>query len=203
MPEMVQLRRRRVSAPMSLDRLSDEELMELVGDLGQTAFKMLYERHGRIAFASAMRICGERALAEDAVQEAFLSVWRGHAMYDRKRGNVRSWVLTIARNRAIDVLRRAAHDRSEIVEEAIEDRLEAMERTDVEVGRRERVRELRGALDVLPLEQSSVIELAFYGGYTQAEIAAMLGAPVGTVKGRMRLGLQKLRAELLPEGALA
>lgn len=177
--------------------------MDLVRGCSEAAFEVLYGRHIRCALASALRICSERALAEDAVQEAFLSVWRGRARYDRRRGNVRGWVLAVARNRAIDVLRRAAHSRAEIIEEALEERLEALSRTDVEAGRREQRRELRSALSVLPAEQSSVIELAFYGGYTQAEIAAIVGAPVGTVKGRMRLGLQKLRAELPREQALA
>jgi RNA polymerase sigma-70 factor, ECF subfamily len=186
-----------------MERLCDEELMELVRDQSQLAFETLYERHGRIAFASALRICKERTLAEDAVQEAFLSVWRGRARYDRRRGNVRGWVLTIARNRAIDVLRRVAQDRTELVEEAIDERLEAIDRTETAALSREQARELRGALELLPMEQSVVIELAYYGGYSQAEIATMLDAPVGTIKGRMRLGLQKMRAELLPTQLLA
>lgn len=175
--------------------------MDLVRGCSEAAFEVLYDRHMRCALASALRICSERGLAEDAVQEAFLSVWRGRARYDRRRGNVRGWVLAVARNRAIDVLRRAAQSRAEILEEALEERLEALSHTDVEAGRREQRRELRSALSVLPAEQSSVIELAFYGGYTQAEIATIVGAPVGTVKGRMRLGLQKLRAQLPREQA--
>jgi RNA polymerase sigma-70 factor (ECF subfamily) len=191
------------ATPSSLERFCDEELMGLVQEHSQAAFALLYDRHGRLAFAAALRICGERALAEDAVQEAFLSVWRGRWRYDRRRGNVRGWIMAIARNRAIDVLRRAAHDRGEIAEEAIEEWVEALERTDDEAGRREQARELRCALELLPVEQSSVIELAFYGGYTQVEIATMLGTPVGTIKGRMRLGLQKMRTELLPEQVFA
>lgn len=191
------------ATPLPFERFCDEELMILIQEHSQAAFELLYDRHGRVAFAAALRICGERALAEDAVQEAFLSVWRGRWRYDSRRGNVRGWIMAIARNRAIDVLRRAAHDRGEIIEEAIEEWAEALEHTDDEAGRREQARELRCALELLPVEQSSVIELAFYGGYTQTEIAAMLGTPVGTVKGRMRLGLQKMRSELLPEQALA
>jgi RNA polymerase sigma-70 factor (ECF subfamily) len=191
------------ATPLPFERFCDEELMVLVQEHSEAAFESLYDRHGQVAFAAALRICGERALAEDAVQEAFLSVWRGRLRYDSRRGNVRRWIMAIARNRAIDVLRRAAHDRGEIVEQAIEEWAEALEHTDAEAGRREQARELRSALEMLPVEQSSVIELAYYGGYTQAEIATMLGTPVGTIKGRMRLGLQKMRTELLQEQVLA
>lgn len=167
------------------------------------AFGALYDRHSSVAFAAALRICRERALAEDAVQEAFLSVWRARRSYDSGRGNVRGWLLTIVRNRAIDVLRRALHDGVELAEPSLQDRLEALQRTDEEVDLREQASALRSALDGLPVEQSTVIELAYYGGYTQMEIAAMFGAPVGTIKGRMRLGLQKLRAELMSEHTIA
>jgi RNA polymerase sigma-70 factor (ECF subfamily) len=186
-----------------LDRLSDEQLMALIS-LNQSplAFDELYDRHAGGAFASALRICADRALAEDAVQEAFLSLWRARGRFDRRRGNVRGWVLTIVRNKAIDVLRRGAGDRAELVEHALE-RLEAVQRTEEEVDGRERASALRCALEGLPAEQSSVIELSYYGGYTQTEIAAMFDAPVGTIKGRIRLGLEKLRADLLADRALA
>ncbi len=114
-----------------------------------------------------------------------------------------AWVLTIARNRAIDLLRRSVNDRAELVEQALEDRLEALQRTDQEADRHEQTRTLRLALEGLPAEQSLVIELAYYGGYTHSEIATMSGTAVGTIKGRMRLGLQKLRAELEADRAIA
>lgn len=185
--------------PPALDGVGDEDLMRRVRDRDQEAFAALYRRHDGAALSLALRICGERALAEDAVQEAFLSLWRSCSQYDARRGNLRSWVLTIVHNRAIDVLRRGAQDRGRVADEEIAKRLESDERTDHEVGRREQARALRAALDLLPVEQSCVIQLAYYGGYTQTEIAAMLGMPVGTVKGRMRLGLEKLRSQLLPE----
>lgn len=178
--------------------------MDLIArDRSPLAFDQLYERHAGIAFASALRICADRTLAEDAVQEAFLSLWRARERFDRRRGNVRGWVLTIVRNRAIDVVRRGAGDRSELVERAIEERLEDVQRTEEEVDGRERASALRYALEGLPAEQSSVIELAYYGGYTQMEIAEMFDAPVGTIKGRIRLGLEKLRADLMADRALA
>ncbi|HTX62944.1 MAG TPA: sigma-70 family RNA polymerase sigma factor, partial [Acidimicrobiales bacterium] len=145
----------------------------------------------------AYRMCGQRALAEDVVQEGFLSLWRSGARYEPARGSVRTWVLTVVRNRAIDALRRlTVHARRQVSDEGIEERLLATERTDVEAGRRAEAREVRAALEQLPDEQSRVIELAYFGGLTHVEIASMLDAPVGTVKGRMRLGLAKMRMAL-------
>ena len=111
-------------------------------------------------------------------------------------------MLGIVHNRAIDALRRAGvHERRRASDEGIEERFEAAERTDAEVARREEARTLRSAIDTLPAEQVQVIELAYFGGFTHTEIASMLDAPVGTVKGRMRLGLQKL-AQQLGRGAV-
>lgn len=167
--------------------------MALVVDGDSHAFALLYERHVRAAVALASQMCARRAIAEEVVQEAFLSVWRSRRHFDRSRGSVRAWVLGIVRNRAIDVLRQGVALRAvDGSDRHLEDLLEARELTDGEVGRRERARELRVALDGLPPEQSCVITLAYYGGYTQTEIASMLDTPVGTVKGRMRLGLRKM-----------
>jgi RNA polymerase sigma-70 factor (ECF subfamily) len=177
--------------------LADEELMHLVYRSDASAFEVIYDRHADAAFSLAYRMCAQRALAEDVVQEAFLSMWRSRARYDRQRGSVRTWVLGIVHNRAIDALRRrTVRDRGIVREEGIEERLVAPERTDAEYARREEAREIRGALEQLPQEQSRVIELAYFGGMTHAQIAAMLDTPVGTVKGRMRLGLAKMRMAL-------
>jgi RNA polymerase sigma-70 factor (ECF subfamily) len=199
MSDMARYRRSAESASTTLRHLADEELMQLVRENDSAAFAIVYERHSNAAFSLAFRMCGRRATAEDAVQEAFLSLWRSAARYDRSRGSVRTWVLGIVHNRAIDALRRTVvHDRGRISDEGIEEHLEAAERTDEEVGRRDEAREIRAAMDVLPPEQSRVIELAYYGGFTHTEIAEMLDTPIGTVKGRMRLGLQKMRSQLLP-----
>ncbi|HZV75568.1 MAG TPA: sigma-70 family RNA polymerase sigma factor [Conexibacter sp.] len=183
----------------SLRDLADEDLMQLVQRAQASAFEVVYDRHAGAAFSLAYRMCGARQFAEEVVQEAFLSIWRSGARYDRSRGSVRTWILGITHHRAIDVLRRGlVQDRHRASDEGIEERFEAEERTDVEVARREEALEVRGALDGLPQEQRRAIELAYYGGFTQSEIAEMLGVPIGTVKGRMRLGMEKMRGQLAP-----
>jgi RNA polymerase sigma-70 factor, ECF subfamily len=195
--EMARYKRSAEAASVALRRLADEDLMQLVRENDPAAFAVVYERHSSVAFSLAFRMCGKQGLAEDIVQEAFLSLWRSGSRYDRTRGSVRTWVLGIVHNRAIDALRRGVvQDRGKISDEGIEEHLEAPERTEVEVDRREEAREIRTALEGLPADQSRVIELAYYGGFTHSEIASMLDTPVGTIKGRMRLGLQKMRSQL-------
>src|SRR5919199_2146267 len=177
--------------------LADEDLMHLVHRGQAAAFEVIYERHASAAFSLAYRIVGTRSGAEDVSQEAFLSLWRSGARYDRRRGSVRTWVLGIVHHRAIDFLRRAAvHDKRRSGDEGIEERLEARERTEVEVARRDEARTVRAALDGLPRDQRQVLELAYFGGFTHTEIADLLKAPIGTIKGRMRLGLGKMRDRL-------
>src|SRR5665213_3513775 len=142
------LRRREPPAP-GLRELADEDLMALVRQGNVRAFEVVYDRHCDVAFSLAYRITGGRSTAEEVVQEAFLSLWRSGARYDRTRGSVRTWVLGIVHNRAIDSLRRSVrHDRSRASDEGIEERFEASERTDVEVARRDESRGIRAALDV-------------------------------------------------------
>jgi RNA polymerase sigma-70 factor, ECF subfamily len=182
---------------MALTQLADEDLMQLVRRGDANAFEVVYERHATVAYSLAYRMTQSRNTAEEVVQEAFLSLWRSGARYDRGRGSVRTWILGIVHNRAIDALRRAfVHDRRRASDEGIEERFAAAERTDVEVARRDEAREVRDALAELPTEQSRVIELAYFGGYSHSEIASMLDTPIGTVKGRMRLGLEKMRGRL-------
>jgi len=176
--------------------------MDLVAAGDACAFEAVYDRHGGAAFSVAYRMVGNTSIAEDIVQEAFLSIWRSRLRYRRERGSVRTWVLGIVHHRGIDALRRnLVHDRRRASAEGIEERQEAPERTDVEAARRDEARSVRRALDELPDGQGQVIELAYFGGFTHTQIAEMLGMPVGTVKGRMRLGLEKLRRTLGPEVA--
>jgi RNA polymerase sigma-70 factor (ECF subfamily) len=171
--------------------------MQLVRRGHAPAFEVIYERHSQAAFSLAYRMAGARGVAEDVVQDAFLNIWRSGARYERTRGSVRTWVLGIVHHRAIDALRRSfVHERRRASDEGIEERLETGERTDVEAARHEEAHTVRAALDHLPSEQSQVIELAYFGGFTHTEIATMLDTPVGTVKGRMRLGLEKMRHAL-------
>jgi RNA polymerase sigma-70 factor (ECF subfamily) len=184
--------------PTSADRLADEELMVLVQGGDSRALEVLYDRHGGPAYSLAHRVMGERQAAEDVTQEAFLSVWRTSASYDSLRGSVRSWLLQIVRNRAIDALRRASArgGRLDFDDEGLLEAQEAPERTEAEASRRERAAHVRGALQDLPRDQAQVLALAYFSGFTHSEIAELLDMPLGTVKGRMRLGLQKVRANL-------
>jgi RNA polymerase sigma-70 factor (ECF subfamily) len=180
------------------ERLADEELMPLVGRKDPEAFEVLYDRHGGAAFSLAYRIVGDRAAAEEVTQEAFISVWRSGARFDATRGSVRSWLLSVVRNRAIDFLRSRAGKAPKLTfdDDAVLEARPAEERTEEEAMQRETTAELRGALGKLPDPQAKVIELAYFGGFSHSEISRILNLPMGTVKGRMRLGLEKIRGEL-------
>jgi RNA polymerase sigma-70 factor, ECF subfamily len=182
---------------VELRLLADEDLIPLMAGGDAQAFEVLYERHATAAYSLAYRMVGSRGLADDVIQEAFLAIWRSGSRYERARGSVRTWVLGIVHHRAVDALRRATvHDRRRVEDETVGERLPAAERTDVEAARREESATVGAAMGALPAEQAQVIELAYFGGFTHTEIAGMLDLPVGTVKGRMRLGLEKLRQGL-------
>jgi RNA polymerase sigma-70 factor, ECF subfamily len=179
-------------------RLADEDLMPLVGRQDPLAFEVFYDRHAGAAYSLAYRIVGSRSAAEDVTQEALLSIWRSGARYDRARGSVRAWTLGIVRNRAIDLLRKESGRSPQLATGGGEllERSAAEELTDSEALRRETAREVRGAIEDLPDDQSQVIRLAYYGGFSHSEIAEMLNQPLGTVKGRMRLAMDKIRATM-------
>ena len=178
--------------------------MALVHDGDAHAFEVIYDRHGDPAFSLAYRMCGRRAMAEEVVQEAFMSLWRSGGRYNPARGSVRSWVLSVVHHRAIDAFRHEAlRSGRNVSDEGLADRIPASEHTDTEVQRRDDAQHVRRALLELPVDQRQVIELAYFGGFTHSQIAAMLKLPAGTVKGRMRLGLTKLRISLGdPAGAM-
>jgi RNA polymerase sigma-70 factor (ECF subfamily) len=181
-----------------LQRLADEDLMPLVAQEDPLAFEVFYDRHAGAAYSLAYRIVGDRQSAEDVTQEALLSIWRSGARYDRARGSVRTWTLGIVRNRAIDLLRKDSGRSPKLAfdSEKLLERRPADELTDTEALRRETAREVRGAIGGLPEDQSRVVQLAYFGGFTHSEIAQMLNEPLGTVKGRMRLAMDKIRAAL-------
>jgi RNA polymerase sigma-70 factor (ECF subfamily) len=195
---MVTRRRSQGSAVAGgLRRLGDEELMQLVAGGDARAFEVVYERHCTAVFSLAYRICGVRAVAEEVAQDAFLAIWRSGARYDRTRGSVRAWLLGVVHNRAIDALRRdTLNERRRVASEQAADRVEAPDRTDAEVARREEARSVQALIGQLPDDQRRVVELAYFGGFTHEQIAQMLDAPLGTVKGRMRLALEKMRANM-------
>lgn len=189
-------------SPPSAAKLDDEDLLTLVGQRDQIAFEAFYDRFERQAFSLAYRIIGERSAAEDTVQEGFLSIWKSGERYDSTRGSAGAWALGIVRNRAIDTLRSRA-SRTPTLDSDDDGILEsraAGDRTDELAFRRETQREVQEVIADLPDKQSKVIKLAFFGGFSQSEISEMLELPLGTVKGRMRLGLEKLRGGLTGEG---
>lgn len=178
--------------------------MELVREGDPRAFEVVFDRHAGAAFSLAYRMCGSRSQAQDIVQDAFLSLWRSGARYDRGRGSVRSWVLSVVHNRAIDAFRRdAGASARNVPGEGLLEQVASEEQVDAEVQRRDDAQGVRRALLALPAEQRKVIELAYFGGFTHTEIAEMLALPAGTVKGRMRLGLSKLRLSLADGGLVA
>jgi RNA polymerase sigma-70 factor, ECF subfamily len=188
--------------PQAAEKLDDEELLTLVGRRDQVAFETFYDRFERRAFSLAYRILGERSAAEDTVQEAFFSIWKSGERYDKTRGSAGAWALGIVRNRAIDMLRSKASKVPNLDsdDDGILESRAADERTDEQALRRETQREVREVISDLPEKQSKVINLAFFGGFSQSEISSMLDLPLGTVKGRMRLGLEKIRGGLIEEG---
>jgi RNA polymerase sigma-70 factor (ECF subfamily) len=187
-----------------LRSLADEELMVRLARGEADAFDLVYERHADAAFSLAYRICGSRAAAEEVAQDAFLALWRNGGRYEPSRGSVRNWILGIVHNRAIDALRRAVrHESRRAGDEGLAERLMSPHRTDEQAGRHEEAGAIRTLLDDLPVDQRRVIELAYYAGFTHTEIADMLAIPIGTVKGRMRLGLDKLRMRMEISGMRA
>lgn len=160
-----------------------------LGDID--AFERLYDRHHRAAFGLALKVTRDRGLAEDVVQDAFLAIWRTPERFDPSRGSARGWLLAIVHHRSIDRLRRTAPTR---LDGQLADLVDAhaADPSDLAIAALRRA-ELYAALDRLPIEQRQAVELAFLRGRTHAEVATLLGCPLGTIKGRIRLGLQKLR----------
>ena len=173
--------------------LADEDLISRVEASDAEAFATLYDRHSRAAVSLAYRMMGERQASEDLAQDAFLKVWRGASSYRADRGSVRTWILSIVHNRGIDLLRsQASRRRTQDKVEASAPRSQPSEAF-AEAWRNSQRDQVREALSTLPSEQLKILELAYFSGYTHVEISDLLGLPLGTVKGRMRLGLKKIR----------
>jgi len=179
------------------DATADSEIMARIQGGDHDALRELYDRYGRLSFAIAYRMLGEANAAEEVVQDAFLSVWKRASTFNAGlTANVRGWLLTIVRNRAIDYTRRAARpDERTVPVEDVESRLSTPD-VWADVEHREISRVVRQALDDLPEEQHRVIDLAYFEGLSQSAIAERLGLPLGTVKGRFRMGFKKLASSL-------
>lgn len=178
--------------------LSDEALVALLARGNDTALAELYDRFGRSAFGLALRVLRDEKLAEDAVQEAFLSAWRGAVSFQAERAKVSTWLLTLVHRRAVDIVRREERRRTEPIEGVADAQGDATDEQAFLRLQRERV---QGALRQLPDTQREALELAYYGGFTQSELAERLGQPIGTIKSRMFTGLNRLR-ELLVESEM-
>jgi RNA polymerase sigma-70 factor, ECF subfamily len=181
---------------------SDEQVLEALAQRDLTALEELYDRYSKVAYSLAYRIVGDRGIAEDVVQDAFLSVWRQAATFRRERGAVRTWLLSIVHHRSIDRLRSSTAGGTTVPYEELPIDKEEKDKPSIwqQAWNNVRAEIVRHALDHLPVEQKKSIELAYFSGYTQSEIADLMGVPLGTVKGRMRIGLQKLRSMLLSQG---
>ena len=180
-----------------LAHLSDEALVALATRSEQSALAELYDRYGRPAYGLALRVVRDESLAEDAVQEAFLTVWRTAARFVPEKGKASTWILTLVHRRAVDVVRREQRRRADSLEQAPEPGGGA---ADEEAWLRLQRERVQAALKQLPDQQREALELAYYGGFTQSELAERLGQPIGTIKSRMFTGLTRLR-ELLGDAA--
>jgi RNA polymerase sigma-70 factor (ECF subfamily) len=181
--------------------LTDLELVHQLASGDTAALAEFYDRYGSLAYSIAYRVLGDQGRAEDVVQDAFLRLWNNAGQFDAARGSLRTWLMTAVRNRAIDYLRgRGAHERQE--REITTELPAAGSGSDPwrEVSASLEREAIREALNKLPSEQRQAVELSYFGGYTNREIAAMIRVPLSTVKGRMRLALEKLHSYLQGRG---
>ena len=182
-----------------LAHLSDEALLSLVATSDDEALAELYDRFGGVAYGLALRILRDEPLAQDAVQEAFLAIWRSADRFLAERAKASTWILTLVHRRAVDLVRREDRRRGEPLERAPEQ--SSAETVDQQVTLDYRRRVVQAALLRLPPEQREALELGYYGGLTQSELAERLGQPLGTIKSRMFTGLTRLR-DLLAQAGL-
>ena len=182
-----------------LAHVSDEALLSLIASADDQALAELYDRFGRVAYGLALRILRDEALAQDAVQEAFLGIWRSADRFLAERAKASTWILTLVHRRAVDLVRREDRRRGEPLEHAPEPAAPATVEDEATLGFQRRV--VQEALRRLPPEQREALELGYYGGLTQSELAERLGQPLGTIKSRMFSGLSRLR-DLLAQAGL-
>jgi RNA polymerase sigma-70 factor (ECF subfamily) len=177
-----------------LAHLSDEAVLALVARSEEAALAEIYDRFGAVAYGLALRVLRDEGLAQDAVQDAFLAVWRTAASFSPERGAARTWVLTLVHRRAVDLVRREERRRGDPLESAAEPASDEL--TDQQAWLRFERERVQAALRRLPDQQREALELAYYGGFSQSQLAERLGEPLGTIKSRMHTGHARLR-ELL------
>ena len=176
--------------------VDDASLLRSIQRGGQGAFAALYDRHASAAYGLAVRVTGDPVLAEDVVQDAFLSLWKQAARFDPDRGQVRSWLLTIVHHRAVDVVRRRTGRPERGLPEGAEDFLAAPGRPEEIAETAMDAEAVREAVRQIPEDQRRTVEMAYFKGMTHVEIAEEMGVPLGTVKSRLRIGLEKMREML-------
>ena len=181
--------------------LRDGQLVELVARKDASALEALYDRYGRAAYSLARRILTEETLAQDVVQEVFLSLWRDARRFDARRGTVATYLLSMTHHRAVDAVRREENLRRwRTSDEGLELEPDPKGRVEDQVEASERRAQVRAALGELPAAQREALLLAYFGGYTQREVAALVGVPLGTVKTRMAAGMRKMKEALRDAG---
>jgi RNA polymerase sigma-70 factor (ECF subfamily) len=182
------------------DERGDSALLRLVQSGDDAALATLYDRHAGAAYGLALRITGDAGSAEDAVQEAFISMWKQAPRFDPERGQVRSWLLTIVHHKSIDAVRRRSNRPERQLPEGADEFLEATRGgpEDAAVWALE-AEAVRNAMRRIPEEQRLTVEMAYFRGMTHVEIAAEMGVPLGTVKSRLRIAMEKMREYLQPK----
>ena len=189
------------TAPESDDRTVELDLLARITKRERAAFEQLYTRYSNILYATAMKFLKEDADAQDVVQDVFIQIWDKARLYDPAKGKPLTWALTLTRNRSIDRIRaiqRRSRLRDDFEKETVADESAGIREALSGVDASEKSQILRDAVGKLSSEQRKVIDLAFFGGLTQSEIAERLGEPLGTIKARARRGLMKLK-EILGE----
>jgi RNA polymerase sigma factor (sigma-70 family) len=188
--------------PVSVTDLADvrdRELLRRISEGEEAAFRDLFHRYAPVAIALALRVVRQRGLAEEVVQEVFLSLWLTAGRFDETRGSARAWLMGMVRNRAVDAVRREQTQRRRADELATNDVIVVADPADEVIHQLDlpsERRALRGALDDLPPDQRRVLELMYFGGLSQSQVAERLSVPLGTVKSRTLLGMRRLRGVL-------
>jgi len=183
----------------NVEQMTDEQLLEEVALLNQSAFRVIYRRHSARLYGICLAVLRSDALAQDALQEACVAIWRGAKSYSSAKGKAATWMNYLCRNRCIDMLRSRKYQ-SLLIDERIDQHFLPDESAPDENAQQSQVNNsVRKAISALPKEQCRLIELAYFNGLSQSEIAEATGLPLGTVKSRMRLGMDKLRQSLLKD----